>query len=250
MKTILPRLLLALSLAAAIDAASLAADGEKWERVFNGKNLDGWTVKCKSKDREKEFWKVEDETIVANSLEDTDHDYVWLMTVKEYGDFEIKLKVQGFRQSPGNSGVQIRSRYDDEAGWLDGPQIDIHPPGPWRTGFIWDETRGNQRWIYPPGPRRPSDAKPSMAPPNHKWLYAREADGVDAWNDLHIICRGAHIKAILNGVVVTDYQGAGVLDDEIHQKRKVGMRGHIALQLHNGDRLKIRFKDLSIREFD
>jgi hypothetical protein len=39
--------------------------------------------------------------------------------------------------SPGNTAVQFRSRYDASAtapngGWLDGPQVDIHPPAPFR----------------------------------------------------------------------------------------------------------------------
>ena len=51
----------------------------------------------------------------------------------------------------------------------------------------------------------------------------------------------------MNGLSVADYEGAGVLDDEVHKLHNVGMRGCIALQLHNGDELHIQFKDVYIK---
>jgi hypothetical protein len=213
------------------------------EPLFNGADLSGWSVKCKPEDRSTPFWRVEDGRLVVDSLADDRHDYVWLVTDREFSDFELRLRFQAFRSSPGNSGVQIRSRYDDSAGWLDGPQIDIHPPGPWRTGMIYDETRGVQKWIAPSLPKV-SDAKPDMAPPGLVMRFADDAP--DSWNDLVITARGTRIRAVLNDVVIRDWDGAGVLDDATHQARDVGLRGHIALQLHRGDRLKMRFKDITI----
>jgi hypothetical protein len=183
-------------------------------------------------------------TILADSMGHKDHDYVWLVTDREYKDFILRLRFQMFRDSPGNSGVQVRSRYDDEAGWLDGPQIDINPPGPWRTGMIWDETRGNQRWLLPPVPKG-QWVNESMAVPNLIARYNNEGDG---WNDLEITGRGMKLSAVLNGVRVMEYDGDGTLNDAVHKKRNVGENGHIALQIHRGDELKIRFKDIRIKE--
>jgi hypothetical protein len=211
-----------------------------WQPLFNGTNLTGWKVQCKPEDRSKTYWRVEDGCIVADSMADSKHDYIWLQTEREFGDFELRLKFQAFRNSPGNSGVQFRSRYDETAGWLDGPQLDIHPPGPWRTGFIYDETRGVQKWIAPSLPKV-SDARPEMAPPNLVMYYS---DDTPAWNELEISARGTRVRAVLNGVVVRDWDGAGVLDDATHRERNVGLRGHLALQIHKGDRLKIRFKEI------
>jgi hypothetical protein len=53
---------------------------------------------------------------------------------------------------------------------------------------------------------------------------------------------------VLNGQVVTDWNGAGVLDNDAHALRNVGRRGHFALQLHANDELRIRFKDIRVRE--
>jgi hypothetical protein len=130
-------------------AAAAAEPEAGWQSIFNGKDLDGWAVKCKPADQAKTFWKVDAGAILADSMEAGKHDYVWLLTDKEYGDFALRLKFQAYRDSPGNSGIQVRSRYDDDIGWLNGPQIDINPPGPWRTGMIWDETREVRRWLYP-----------------------------------------------------------------------------------------------------
>ncbi len=212
--------------------------------LFNGWDLTGWTVKCKPADRDKEFWTVEDGTIVADSLGQKGHDYVWLVSNQEYSDFRLYLRFQAYRRSPGNSGIQIRSRYDDEAGWLDGPQIDINPPGPWRTGMIWDETRGSARWLYPDIPQG-QWVDETMANPDLVFYYA---DDDPAWNTFEIKAKGSHICAWLNGIMVTDFDGEGTLDDSLHRERRVGRRGHIALQIHKNDQLRMRFKDLSIQD--
>jgi len=99
---------------------------------------------------------------------------------------------QAFRDSPGNSGVQMRSRYDDAAGYMDGPQVDINPPGPWRTGMIWDETRGSGRWLYPDVPRG-KWVNETMAAPGLRFLYSD-----DGWNDLEITAVGMKLRAVLN----------------------------------------------------
>ncbi|MDZ7725925.1 MAG: family 16 glycoside hydrolase [candidate division KSB1 bacterium] len=228
-----------------------SADHE-WQSLFNGETLDGWQVKCREKDKDQTFWSVDDGAIYCNSLGSTDHGYVWLQNEKEYSDFELRLKFKVSRQHRGNSGVQIRSRYDDkavvdeggQAGWLDGPQVDIEPQNPWRNGFIYDETRDTRRWIHPSLPDWKID-KETYAPKRVIYYWEDEETG---WNDMTIICRGTHIKTRVNNVVVSDYDGAGVLDDNAHQKYKVGMRGHIALQLHKNSQNKIWFKDIELRE--
>jgi hypothetical protein len=218
-----------------------------WTSLFNGHDLSGWTIKCQPQDQGKVFWTVADGAIQCDSMGRKDHNYVWLMTHQEFGDFEIKLKFQAFKDSPGNSGLQFRSRFDANAngGWLDGPQVDIHPPAamPWRTGLIYDETRGELRWISPSLKNAIMD--PKFKPAHHVFKYADDGDG---WNDLTLICRGTQVKTVVNGVVRTDWDGAGVLDNAAHVKHNVGRVGCFALQLHTGDQLRIRFKDIQIRE--
>jgi len=221
-----------------------SADNKDWTPLFNGIDLEGWIVKCNPADSNKQFWRVEDGAILADSMGVAKHDYVWLLTNRQYGDFILRLRFQAFRDSPGNSGIQLRSRYDDQANWLDGPQMDIHPPGPWRTGMIWDETRDVNRWLYPDVPKG-KWVDPSMANSNLVFYFSDTEPG---WNELEITAFGTRLTARLNGVEIMDYDGTGVLDDEIHKARRVGMVGHIALQIHRNDELKIRFKDIYVKD--
>ncbi len=216
-------------------------------RLFDGQTLNGWVVKCKPQDNDKRgYWKVVDGAIMAHWPPGSPHNYIWLMTEKEFADFELCLKVQTFSTSTGNSGVQVRSRYDDQAYYMDGPQVDINPPGPWRCGFIYDETRGAQIWLWP-DVGRPANAKPEHAPPGWKWFHADDPTTRDAWNYLRIVCQGLRIQTFVNGVPVADYMGQGRLDDEVHRLRQVGLTGHIALQIHPGGTLRIRFRDIVLR---
>lgn len=217
---------------------------DAWISLFDGKTIQGWEVKCADRDKDKNYWKVENGSITAEVPAGSRHDYIWLMNVDDYDDFELKVRVQTRAGEKGNSGIQVRSRYDDEARWLDGPQIDINPPGPWRNGFIYDETREVKKWISPiTGP--PSMAKPEHAPKGWKWSHANKDD---LWNDVRIICKGSTIRTIINGVDVVDYDGAGHLDDEAHRAHHVGMKGHILLQIHPGGPMKIRFKDIFLKK--
>ena len=223
-----------------------------WEPLFNGENLNGWTVKCIPADREKTYWKVHDGYIECNSMGDPEHNYVWLVSDRQFSDFHLKLKFQVFRSSEGNSGVQFRSSYDTSegagyGGWLNGPQVDIHGPAPFRTGLIYDETEGIRRWIHPSLPDW--RIEPGQAPESAlvtRLVYAE--DDPEAWNTLELVCKGMDIETRVNGNRVTVFDARGILNDDIHRVQDVGERGSIAFQLHMNDELKIKFKDIYIRE--
>jgi hypothetical protein len=237
-------LILAVALAGCASSRSARA---AWIPLFNGRDLSGWTVRSQPQDQGQSFWRVDQGTILCDSMGRKDHKYVWLMTDREFGNFELRLKFRAYVDSPGNSGLQFRSRFDASAsgGWLDGPQVDIHPPAAmsWRPGLIYDETREERRWISPSLPNAAMD--PAFKPEHAPFRYASDGDG---WNELTLICRGTRVTTIVNGVVRTDWDGAGVLDNPAHVKHNVGRVGHFALQLHAGDELRIRFKDIQVRE--
>lgn len=221
-----------------------------WRSLFDGESLEEWEVKCIEKDKNNKFWTVNEGSILCNSMGSKDHNYIWLQNKEEFSDFELRLKFQASRIQLGNAGVQVRSRYDAHAeveegviGWLDGPQVDIDPNNPWRNGFIYDETRETRRWIHPSLPDWViSESKHAPEKVNFYW-----EDEESAWNDISIICRGTRIITVVNNIVVSDYDGKGVLDDEAHKKYGVGTQGRIALQLHKNSQNHIRFKDIEIR---
>src|SRR5690606_15233841 len=181
-----------------LSAQSEKTKTENWESLFNGKNLDGWEVKCQPQDKNKEFWSVKNGAIECNSIGKPEHNYVWLMSDREFSDFELQLKFQIFKTSNGNSGVQFRSRFDDsanarEGGWLNGPQVDIHPPAPFRAGLIYDETDGVNRWIFPSMKNWEIGEKDVAKTALQTKLFYADNDP-NAWNTMEISCRGMKIK--------------------------------------------------------
>jgi hypothetical protein len=65
---------------------------------------------------------------------------------------------------------------------------------------------------------------------------------------MEIQCKGMRVKTWVNGNPVTDFDASGILDDEPHKQRGSGTVGCIAFQLHSHDELKIKFKNIFIRE--
>ena len=242
--TLLGLCLTAHALSAAVPASAAPLP---WWELFDGHSLAGWKVHCLPADEHKVFWSARDGAIECDSLGRKDHHYVWLMHESEWADFELELEFQAFRASPGNTGVQIRSRFDaassaPNGGWLDGPQIDIHPPAPFRTGLIYDETRSEKRWIFPSLPNAKIEPRPT--PAGFTFHYAEDTD---RWNRLRIVARGTTVTTELNGVTTANYDGAGLLDNAAHRQLNVGLRGKIALQLHVRDELKVRYRAVRIR---
>jgi hypothetical protein len=228
-----------------------------WKTLFNGKNFDGWVIKSTDKDKHKEFWRVENGIIKHNTIGSRDHNDVWLINnTKEFDDFELRLKFKSFKEDKGNSGVQVRSRYDETAivkmrnqiihGWLDGPQVDISSDSPWKCGLIYDITREYRHWINPiTKDSNLSEAEVELK----KVVHYFDGEG-SGWNDMTIICRGMRITTFVNNMLVSDYNGKGVLDDIYHKEHQVGDKGFVALQGHIGLENKIWFKDIEIRELN
>jgi len=215
--------------------AQAGAAEEGFTAIFDGKTLAGWTVNCLPKDKElgAKAWTVDQGSLLADTTGHKEHFYILLATKKEYGDFVLRLRFQIPRGVTGNSGIQIRSRYNAETGWMQGPQVDLDPPNPQNTGKLWNEGPGKHRWLA------------HELTKDLKHFYADEGDG---WNEMEITAKGMRIQVMLNGVKTVDYDGSGVLDDEEHKKANVGTRGVIGLQIHSYQELKLRFKDVRIKE--
>ncbi len=234
-----------------MNSIEVFSQNHNWQTLFNTNDLSGWEVKCTERDKDEKFWTVDSGSILCNSLDSKDHNYIWLQAKGEFDNFELRLKFQSSHLNQGNSGVQFRSRYDENAivensvtGWLDGPQVDINPNDPWRNGFIYDETREEKRWINPSLPDW-NISKDKYAPEKVIHYFDDEGTG---WNDMSIICNGMKIKTFVNNVAVSNYDGTGILDDDNHKSHNVGTKGHIALQLHKESQNLIRFKDIEIRQ--
>ncbi len=179
--------------------------------LFNGKDLTGW------KKNGDEKWIAEKGTILSES---TANKYGYLTTEKTYRDFDLRLKFKG--EAAGNSGLFFHARItgiDPEHGPdIEGMQVEVDPGVGKHTGGLYES--GGRGWVVMPTPEGERALKPGE------------------WNDLGVSVRGSHIVIHLNGHQVTDYNDASPKFTD----------GVIGLQIHTGGGVKMRWKDLYIKE--
>jgi hypothetical protein len=159
---------------------------------------------------DKALFTVEDGEIVGRTRGDLKKNE-FLATEKPYHDFVLKAKVK-FKN--GNSGIQFRSKRAPD-GAVSGPQADV-ADGYW--GLLYEE-RG--RGILE---RYPEDKAKALV---------KEQD----WNEFVITAKGKHVTIDLNGTRIIDRTDEK-FDDE----------GIIALQVHVGPPMEVRYKDIEITE--
>ncbi len=160
-----------------------------------------------------DLFTVENGEIVGRSKKGELKKNEFLVTDKKYGDFVLKAKVK-LRNH--NSGIQFRSKRADD-GAVSGPQADV-ADGYW--GLLYEERR---RGILERYPKEKADA------------LVHKGD----WNEFEITAKGDHVIIKLNGTKVVDRV------DPVFDKT-----GIIALQLHAGDPMEVRYKDLEIKPLD
>ena len=159
---------------------------------------------------DKSLFTVEDGEIVGRTKGDLKKNE-FLATEKPYADFVLKAKV---KIRNGNSGIQFRSKRTDE-GVVSGPQADV-ADGFW--GLLYEEKgRGSLE-------RYPEDKANALVKKND-------------WNDFVITAKGSHVTIDLNGTRVIDRNDSKFAKD-----------GIIALQVHVGPPMEVRYKDLEIKE--
>lgn len=189
----------ALLFAAFLIAFNLTAQ----KALFNGENLDGWTIYGTEK------WYVEDGLLVCES--GPDEQYGYLGTDEHYKNFELTLEFK--QEAKGNSGVFIRSTVEGTtvSGW----QVEVAQPGHF-TGGVY-ESYGRQ-WLIKPA------------------LEKDKALKMGEWNEMKIRVDGDQITTWLNDtemIALTDkIIGAG--------------EGSIALQIHDGGGIKIKWRNLQL----
>lgn len=157
-----------------------------------------------------EKWYVENGNLVCES--GPDKQYGYLATTKEYKDFELTLEFK--QESNGNSGVFFHSQIEGTkiSGW----QAEVAPLNGHTGGIYESYGRG---WL--------------IKPVIEKEKLLKEGE----WNKLKVVVQGNTVTTWLNGEQMIQ------LSDE-----KIGSRaGKIALQIHDGGGVKVRWRKLYIR---
>ena len=184
---------------------SSSTTSSRFKKIFNGKDLAGWTIHGTEK------WYVENGELVCES--GPDKQYGYLSTNKSYDNFILQLKFK--LEANGNSGVFIRSGIEGTkiSGW----QVEVAPPNH-NTGGIYESY--GRGWLIKPKPEDEQNLK------------------ANEWNDMRIQVINDEVTTWLNGHKMV------YLKDE-----KIGKgEGFIALQIHSGGGIKVRWKDFKIKE--
>jgi hypothetical protein len=189
---------------------------EGFEPLFNGKDLTGWKV---NKGGNMKVWGAEDGILYVQGTGGG-----WLMTEKEYADFDLQLEYKV--PEKGNSGVALRSPMEGDPAYA-GMEIQI-------LDDVWHKAnyKGLRRTqltgsIY------------DVVPPSKEAIKP-----IGKWNKMHIIAKGRHVTVELNGTKIVDAN----LDD--HKKRAdkhpglLREKGHLGLQSHDG---RVEFRNLYVK---
>ena len=158
-----------------------------------------------------EKWYVQNKELVCES--GPDKQYGYLSTNKKYKNFILTLDFK--LEANGNSGVFIRSGIEGTkiSGW----QVEVAPANHHTGGIYESYGRG---WIIQPKPE------------DEKWLKSTD------WNQLKIHASGDEVTTWLNG-----HQMVNLKDEKIGKGE-----GFIALQIHDGGGIKVRWKNIKIKE--
>ena len=158
-----------------------------------------------------EKWYVEEGLLISES--GPNEEYGYLATNKHYKNFEIKLDFK--QEANGNSGVFIRSTIEGTkvSGW----QVEVAPKGKHTGGVYESYGRG---WLIKPSPEKEE--------------VLNEGD----WNTMKIRVVNGTLTSWLNGVEMIT-----ITDDKIGAGE-----GSIALQIHDGGGIKVKWKNIIIKE--
>ena len=219
---------LAAAAAHLVPAPARAAEEEKPQSLFNGKDLTGW-------DGDPRLWSVQDGAITGLTTQEkpAQGNTFLLWRGGTLKDFELRL---AWRLENHNSGIQYRSK--DCGKWVvHGYQADIDESNTY-TGILYEEggrgivaTVGQKVTVGPDG--KPKVTGTVSDPKDVKAAIMKD------WNEYVITARGNHLVQKINGIVTVD-----VTDDD---EKGRAMEGILAFQLHAGPPMKVQFKDIMLK---
>ncbi len=196
---------------------------EGWQSLFDGKTLNGWSVKSGIAK-----FEVVDNAIVGTTVEGSPNTF--LCSDKTFKDYELIFDVL-LDNNELNSGIQTRSKLkgDKYGGRVYGPQVEIML-SPGHSGFVYAEATG-KGWASE-GPNKKGGSR-------HSHFKNKE------WNTYKIRAEGPHIQTWINGNIVEDF----MYPADLHAMNPEGFFG---LQVHGIKKgsgpWSVRFKNIYVKE--
>lgn len=195
--------------ASALCLGTAFASAQQFADLFNGQNLNGWTVLGKGS------WKVQNGEIVGTQPA-SEPGFTHLMHDTTVGDFELTFQ---FKNPKGNTGAffRLEQTAPGPAG-VSGVQAVIDATKKDDNAFGFYETNGRD-WLK-------------------KWSYSTWNSVFNAtdWNRITIVADGTRLSLKLNMQTIVEFTDA--------TGRK---QGKIAFKLHGGRDGEAHFKDIRIR---
>lgn len=170
---------------------SLFATAQKTEKLFNGKDITGWTIHGTEK------WYAQNGELICES--GPDKQYGYLSTDKNYKNFILTLQFK--QEANGNSGVFFRSQIP-EGVKISGWQAEVAPTGAHTGGIYESYGRG---WLVQP---KPEDEKYLKFGDWNTYKIKADGDEVTTWLNGHKMC---YIKDEKIG------EGVGFIALQIHE---------------------------------
>ena len=208
--------LVTLAAAAAALAVPVRADDVKppegFVALFNGKDLTGWKATGKM-----DVWKAEDGAIVVEKGGGG-----WLLTEKEYGDFELRLEYK--MSARANSGVALRTPPTGDPAYV-GMEVQLIDDEGWGDRLADYQHTGS---VYDVVPAAKRNNKP-----------------VGEWNALRIVCAGSRVTVEVNGTTVVDANLENY--KETKGAKHPGLsraKGHVGFQSYN---TRVEFRNIFLK---
>ena len=173
---------------------------QKKEKLFNGKDIAGWTIHGTEK------WYAEKGELICES--GPDKQYGYLSTNKDYKNFILTLQFK--QEANGNSGVFFRSQIP-EGVKISGWQAEVAPPEQHTGGIYESYGRG---WLIQPKPEDEHYLKMG------EWnTYKLKVDGdeVTTWLNGHQMCylKDEKVGAGNGFIALQIHEGGGI---KVHWK--------------------------------
>ncbi len=212
--------------------ASVGADDDGWQTIFDGKTLDGW-------DGNPDFWRVEEGTITGQTTADkpTKGNTFIIWRKGETADFELKLE---YKIIGGNSGIQYRSFEVPDNKWVIGGYQADFEAGDTYSGINYGERfrgilagRGEKTVIG-------VDHKPKVVEKIGDTKEIQTKIKKEDWNTYHVTAKGFTFTHKINDVTTS------ICTDEDTEQRRA--KGVLALQLHAGPPMKVQFRNIKIKQ--
>ena len=221
----------------------------RFQSIFNGKDLEGWSGDPK-------YWRVENGILIGEVTPETilKRNSFVIYEKEQPENFELKLEYR--ITNSGNSGINYRSEVFDNVPFaLRGYQCDIDGKNKYTGQNYEEKKRTTLAYIgeIVTIPQMPDSIPKTNLRKNVKkncWQTRTITETklksklkslikLNDWNSVHLIIKGNTLQHYVNGVLYSEVNDL----DEINRSKN----GYIGVQVHVGPPMKVEYKNIKLK---